>query len=1077
MSGLWRRGRRSCSPRSWVYKHWRRWRHRLAYSISGSSVYYAGGGGGSQPCPGYTPGSGGSGGGGAGGNGYYAGGVSGGANTGGGGGGDGGSGGSGVVILAYPNGTMAEQGGTVTHSGGDTIVTFTSSGTLKLSTGTKSQTSNYLYLTLTNSQSSPTGPNFQQMITFNPSTYNSYEASDLGNLRFYESVTTPTVSYVPITLTNTQASATGSNFQQKISFNPSSYSSHESSDLGNIRFYGTAIQGGTSYVPITLTNSQSSPTGSNFAQMVSFNPSSYSSLEASDLGNIRFYAGSTELYSWCESGCSYGSTSAVFWINLPSGIGANSNIVVNMTFGSVNTEYDGVYAGEAPQQSNTVYVGQFDGSSSYVNLGNPSALQITGSMTISMWIYPTSFSNRENVYCKSYGGEGCITQETDGSLSYYYGTAGSNSEPYEGYNPGAKVTLNSWNHVVIVRNLQTMQLTWYVNGVASSPTSASYSSATASSLNAEIGAGYVYNYPGMISDVQVYNTALTSPQVTTLYSSGLTGSPIPSAGNVGWWPLDGNANDYSGSGNNGAATSVSYPVYTSSNYSAYDNGANVFGSIYSQICPINGNCRTPPNAAALFDGTSGWISVPSPSGLPTGSVVTVTAWVDPNPSQPSSCGSYCGILSYGARSCSPAAQSVLMSVQASSFLPSMATWCNDYVPGSGTALSTNAWNFEVLTISGTTAALYVNGQLSSSGTMSSSITPNFLSENLAIGSTDYPGRWFRGAISNVQIYGSALDPTTINALYDEGIGGAPLSGATDQWQLNGNAADSVSSNGGSANGGVSYPYLLSSPPSGVMPSTSFGSLSTKGGTASKAELYSWCESGCTSGSSSAVFWVSVPTGINASSSVVVNMTFEPTSTEYDGIYAGEAPQLSGTYGQYDNGANVFNFYDDFAGTSLNSALWTSSGSVTVNDGVTIAQSSGGISSTTSYNPQTNIYESYEKTTGDGSNVNLIGIGQSSSGDSSIWSGYLTTGYSLINWNPSAGVSYQSMGVSTGSTNHIFSLWQGPTADYGSVDYGTTYSESGSFIGPSTSTAISSSNVGGSPIIATWDRIRNMPPAA
>ncbi len=31
--------------------------------------------------------------------------------------------------------------------------------------------------------------------------------------------------------------------------------------------------------------------------------------------------------------------------------------------------------------------------------------------------------------------------------------------------------------------------------------------------------------------------------------------------------------------------------------------------------------------------------------------------------------------------------------------------------------------------------------------------------------------------------------------------------------------------------------------------------------------------------------------------------------------------MSGTYAQYDDGANVFNFYDDFAGTSL-SAKWT-----------------------------------------------------------------------------------------------------------------------------------------------------------
>ncbi|MGC8580666.1 MAG: hypothetical protein ACP5MB_11535, partial [bacterium] len=54
---------------------------------------------------------------------------------------------------------------------------------------------------------------------------------------------------------------------------------------------------------------------------------------------------------------------------------------------------------------------------------------------------------------------------------------------------------------------------------------------------------------------------------------------------------------------------------------------------------------------------------------------------------------------------------------------------------------------------------------------------------------------------------------------------------------------------------------------------------------------------------------------------------------------GEAPQLSSTYAQYDDGASVFNFYDNFAGTSLNTSKWTV-GTVTasVNNGLTITGS-------------------------------------------------------------------------------------------------------------------------------------------
>ncbi len=105
-------------------------------SISNSSVYYGGGGGGAGST---TLGSGGNGGGGNG-RGVTTGtGTSGAANTGGGGGGSltnvneaaqpGGAGGSGVVIISYPTGSMTATGGTITILGGNTIHTFTTSGT------------------------------------------------------------------------------------------------------------------------------------------------------------------------------------------------------------------------------------------------------------------------------------------------------------------------------------------------------------------------------------------------------------------------------------------------------------------------------------------------------------------------------------------------------------------------------------------------------------------------------------------------------------------------------------------------------------------------------------------------------------------------------------------------------------------------------------------------------------------------------------------------------------------------------------------------------------------------------------
>lgn len=86
-------------------------------SISGSAVTYAAGGGGGSGSNNGAVGA---------------------ANTGNGGGGAGdtgstaGAGGSGIIIISYPTGSMTATGGTITTSGGNTIHTFTSSGTFAI---------------------------------------------------------------------------------------------------------------------------------------------------------------------------------------------------------------------------------------------------------------------------------------------------------------------------------------------------------------------------------------------------------------------------------------------------------------------------------------------------------------------------------------------------------------------------------------------------------------------------------------------------------------------------------------------------------------------------------------------------------------------------------------------------------------------------------------------------------------------------------------------------------------------------------------------------------------------------------
>ena len=54
-----------------------------------------------------------------------------------------------------------------------------------------------------------------------------------------------------------------------------------------------------------------------------------------------------------------------------------------------------------------------------------------------------------------------------------------------------------------------------------------------------------------MANIQVYNTSLSSSEIQALYLEGIGGAPIRPQNLVGWWPLNGNTNDYSGNDYNG----------------------------------------------------------------------------------------------------------------------------------------------------------------------------------------------------------------------------------------------------------------------------------------------------------------------------------------------------------------------------------------------------------------------------------------------------------------------------------------------------------------------------------------------
>ena len=154
----------------------------------------------------------------------------------------------------------------------------------------------------------------------------------------------------------------------------------------------------------------------------------------------------------------------------------------------------------------------------YVALGTTSDLAISGNQTISMWLYPTSFASRQNPYNREYGGSGTLTQEPNGSINYYRGSAGADDSPYTSIgSPG--LTLNAWNFVTMVQDFDAGIVRWYVNGRT---TTQATREVVAGNHPAYIGRGYVQSYTGMIDSTSIWNEALQRSEVIALQESAYT---------------------------------------------------------------------------------------------------------------------------------------------------------------------------------------------------------------------------------------------------------------------------------------------------------------------------------------------------------------------------------------------------------------------------------------------------------------------------------------------------------------------------------------------------------------------------
>ncbi len=245
------------------------------------------------------------------------------------------------------------------------------------------------------------------------------------------------------------------------------------------------------------------------------------------------------------------------------------------------------------------------------------------------------------------------------------------------------------------------------------------------------------DWNGTISNVQVYDTALSAQQISQQYAKGITSVPLSSAGLVGWWPLDGNINDYSA-------------------YASADTSNSIaFGNMQAGTAPSG----LPP--VASFNGANNYISANVPS-LPTGSSArSMSVWV--KAAAPAG-GTYHAIVGWSSVA---GTRNTFVLYQDNNNIFKLITYNDDHEFGG--PLVTGKWYNVVLTYqSGATFVdAYIDGLPAGPQSRGGPRAPS--KHNLSIGKSPYESTYFNGSVADLQVYDAALTPQQVQQLYAQGL--------------------------------------------------------------------------------------------------------------------------------------------------------------------------------------------------------------------------------------------------------------------------------------------------------------------
>lgn len=268
-------------------------------------------------------------------------------------------------------------------------------------------------------------------------------------------------------------------------------------------------------------------------------------------------------------------------------------------------------------------------------------------------------------------------------------------------------------------------------------------------------------------------------------------------------------------------------------------------------------------------------------------------------------------------------------------------------------------------------------------------------------------------------------------------------------------------------------------------------------------LEAWIESGATNTSASTIYWVNLGANTIAASGgiLTIYMNFMPSNVLSSLGPTGEAPQIPGVYGQYDNGTQVFTIYTNWAGTSLPAgwAVSESGATYSINNGLTLNPSGGGsvfLYYNTAQTPVGYMLDAYFSTATAASDGHdeLIGWAQSPSSSTTFEGGSSPGWWGWVNGIWTGLHQYQEVGATSGGSGTqpwsgppvttypiiVTSSWQSNAANIGYFNYINAQTNSGTI--PSITYANKYVPIGGflssgGTVTYYWWRERLYPPNA